>query len=152
MKLAVALADRANLQSKLSELEKRLYNNAKVQEGDTPSENPMELLKEISSVVEELDKLIRSINIANSKIEVNGATLTSHLAKRDSLKNKYRILRNFLDSASNRIDRYSSKEIKILSTVDVKDIQKEVDDISKNLRLLEDLIQEANWTTEIELI
>lgn len=44
MKLASALTERADLQKRIAELSTRLNNNAKVQEGEQPSENPKDLL------------------------------------------------------------------------------------------------------------
>ncbi len=40
-------------------------------------------------------------------------------------------------------------EIKIISTVPVAKIQKDVDALSKELRETDELIQELNWTTEL---
>lgn len=40
-------------------------------------------------------------------------------------------------------------EIKIHSTVAVGDIQKQLDLLSKQLRTLDERIQELNWTTEL---
>ena len=40
-------------------------------------------------------------------------------------------------------------EIKIRSAVPVKDFQKQVDQGAKELRQLEERIQELNWTTEL---
>ena len=40
-------------------------------------------------------------------------------------------------------------EIKLIPTVNVKDIQKEADYIAKQVRLLDNLLQSANWTTEL---
>ncbi len=47
MKLATALSERADLQSRIKELGGRLNNNAKVQDGEKPSENLNELLDEL---------------------------------------------------------------------------------------------------------
>ncbi|WP_154408098.1 DIP1984 family protein [Anaerovibrio slackiae] len=47
MKLAEALQERADIQKRLSQLRGRLLNNAKVQEGEKPVENPAELLQEM---------------------------------------------------------------------------------------------------------
>jgi hypothetical protein len=44
MKLAEALLRRADMQKKLASLKSRIAENVKVQDGDTPSENPNELL------------------------------------------------------------------------------------------------------------
>ena len=40
-------------------------------------------------------------------------------------------------------------EIKIVSTVPVTEIQKTVDDLAKELRTVDEKIQELNWTTEL---
>lgn len=45
MKLATALAERHDLQRRLTELRQRLEQNARVQEGDTPAEEPAALLQ-----------------------------------------------------------------------------------------------------------
>ena len=47
MKLANALSQRAELQTRIRQLEERLNNNAQVQEGEEPAEDPMELLREL---------------------------------------------------------------------------------------------------------
>ena len=41
-------------------------------------------------------------------------------------------------------------EIKIISTVNVANLQKELDQKSKALRELDGKIQAANWTTELK--
>ena len=47
MKLANALSQRSELQTRIHQLEARLYNNAQVQEGERPAEDPEELLREL---------------------------------------------------------------------------------------------------------
>jgi hypothetical protein len=43
MKIAEALALRADLQKRLEQLKQRLVKNARIQEGDVPEEDPGEL-------------------------------------------------------------------------------------------------------------
>lgn len=124
MKLATALATRADLQGRLNELETRLTANSKVQEGETPDEDPMELIAEKDRIIAELENLISKINLTNSKTEAGGMTITELLAKRDCLKLDIKIMRNFLNSASNKIHRLSRSEIVIKSTVNVAQLQK----------------------------
>lgn len=149
MKLASALVERSDLQRKISELSNRLNTNAKVQDGEEPAEKPEELLEELDSVMTRLEELVTKINLTNSSVVVEGKTLTEWLAKRDCLKQRIGLLRGFLNSASEKIDRYSSAEIKIVSTVNVKALQKDVDALSKTLRETDEKIQEINWTTEL---
>ena len=149
MKLATALSERADLQRRISELGTRLNNNAKVQEGEKPAEDPADLLRELEGVITRLEELITRINLTNSQTFADGVSMTALLAKRDCLSKKLAVLRDFLDNASARVDRYSQKEIRILSTVDVAKLQKQVDDLSKELRLIDEQIQGLNWTTDL---
>ncbi|MDE5763849.1 MAG: DIP1984 family protein [Ruminococcus sp.] len=149
MKLATALSIRADLQGRLSELEKRLVANSKVQEGEKPSENPVELIAEKDKMISELENLITRINLTNSLIRYNDMTVTEMLAKRDCLKMNIRIMRNFLNSSSDKVNRYSKSEIAIKSTVDVAEYQKKVDLLCKELREIDEKIQEINWTNEL---
>ncbi|MDE7097878.1 MAG: DIP1984 family protein [Ruminococcus sp.] len=149
MKLATALSNRADLQGRLNELETRLIANAKVQEGEKPDENPMELIAEKDRIIAELENLISKINLTNSKTESDGMTITEMLAKRDCLKIDIKIMRNFLSSSSAKMNRYSHTEIIIRSTVNVAELQKKVDALCKELREIDEKIQELNWTTEL---
>ena len=149
MKLATALAERSALQTRLTELQSRLISNAKVQEGEEPAEDPAALLAEMEEGVARLEELIAKINLVNSRTVSDGVTLTELLAKRDCLKRMLAMLRAFLDSASARVDRFTRTEIRIRSTVPVPQLQKQADDLSKELRELDERIQELNWTTEI---
>lgn len=149
MKLATALTERAEVQRKINELETRLRNNAKVQDGERPSEEPSDLLNELNGALDRLEELMSRINLTNSRTEKNGITMTELLSRRDVLKKRVSVMRSFLDAASSRVDRYSKTEIKVLSTVDVADLQKKVDAASKKLRETDEIIQELNWTTEL---
>ena len=149
MKLATALSERASLQVRLNELQIRLNANAKVQEGDVPAENPVELIAEKDRILDELENLVTRINLTNSKTEYDGVTITELISKRDRMKKDVNIMRSFLNNASSKIDRYSKTEILIKSTVDISEYQKKLDVISKELRQIDEKIQELNWTTEL---
>lgn len=149
MKLAAALIERADLQTRLTQLQTRLLNNAKVQEGVKPNEDPKDLLKELDEVSKQLEDYIYRINMTNAATLVDETPLTSLLAKKDVLTKKIGILRAFLNESNALVDRYSLKEIKIDSTVDVAKLQKDLDALSKKLRLLDQKIQEINWTADL---
>ena len=59
------------------------------------------------------------------------------------------MLRNFLNEASRKTERRTGTEIRILSTVDVRELRKEVDRLSALARVTDNTIQELNWTTEL---
>lgn len=149
MKLAEALNLRADLQKRIANLKERLIKNAKVQEGDIPSENPNTLLNELNDNIIELENIIKLINKTNSSTYINNESISDIIARRDALGLKLSILRSFISESADRIDRYSTKEIKILSTVNVAEKQKEVDILSKEYRLIDTKLQGLNWTTDI---
>ena len=149
MKLAQALADRAAAQQHIEQLRSRLVANAKVQQGEEPAEDPQELLVQLDQTTAQLDELIARINLTNAQTTIDGQTLTQLLAQRDCLRLKVGVLRDFLDSASATVMRATHSEIKILPSVPVAPLQKQVDALSKELRELEGKIQELNWTTEL---
>ena len=149
MKLATALSERSDLQKRRNEIGIRLNNNSRVSEGEEPSESPQELMQELDRITERLTELVTKINLTNSATLSDGESITALLARRDCLKEKIHIMRNFLDCASNTVSRMTHSEIKIKSTVAVGDIQKTLDLLSKELRELDERIQELNWTTEL---
>lgn len=149
MKLAEALNLRADLQKRIANLKERLIKNAKVQEGDTPSEDPNILLNELNDNIIELENIIRLINKTNSYTYINNESISDIIAKRDTLGLKLSILRSFISESADKIERYSNKEIKILSTVNVAEKQKEIDNLSKEYRLIDTKLQGLNWTTDI---
>ena len=149
MKLATALSERTDLQRRISELGMRLNNNAKVQEGESPSEDPAALLSELDADFVRLEELVSRINLTNNATKSGGKTLTELIAKRDCLKQRISVMRSFLDCSSEKVNRYSKTEIKIISTVNVTALQKEVDCLSRQLRETDELIQGLNWTTEL---
>lgn len=149
MKLAEALQERADLTRKVASLHARLDNNALVQEGEKPAEDPNELLKELDSSLASLEELVTRINTTNCNTLVNGESLTSLISRRDALTQKIRIYRDLVVSASQAARRATRSEIKILSTIDVKATQNNIDAMSKKLRELDNLIQQTNWTTDL---
>ncbi|GAA6513805.1 DIP1984 family protein [Merdimmobilis hominis] len=149
MKLAEALNERADIQRRIAQLESRLIDNAKVQEGEEPAERPEDLLAELDGLFSRLEELMSKINWTNSQTIQEGHTMTQLLARRDCLTRKIGVLRSFLQSASATVSRATRSEIKIKSTVSVAKMQKQVDGLSKELRELDSAIQALNWTTNL---
>ena len=149
MKLAQALILRADTQKRLEQLKGRLLDNAKIQENERPSEDPKLLLKELDRLSDELFRLILAINLTNSSAKFENVSLTEMIAKKDTLSQKASVLREFAKSASQKVDLYSNSEIKILSSVDVTTLQKQIDELSKEIRELDMKLQEANWQVDL---
>lgn len=150
MKLAEALKLRADLKTRLGQIEYRLNNNAKVQEGEEPSEDPIALLGEMNRISEQLIDLVYRINKTNVEtVSKDGESLASLIAKREVMIKKASIMRSFLNEASSLVNRHAATEIKIVSTVDVKELRRTCDSFAEQARLIDNTIQELNWTTEL---
>ena len=149
MKLAQALQERSDLQTRMRQLEERLRQNATVQEGETPAEDPALLLEEYEACAAQLEELIARINRTNSETRTEQGTITQLLARRDVLQLRTSMYHNFLMSASCLAQRATRSEIKIMSTVPVAEYRKKADGLSRELRELDGAIQQANWTTEL---
>lgn len=151
MKLAVALQERNDLNKKIAQLNYRLELNAIVQEGEKSGEDPYELLEELDSCYKKLEDLISRINKTNCQVitNYNNLTLTELIAKKDVLIQKIDSYRTLFNKASNLVSRVMRSEIKILSNVDVKKVQKDIDYMSKELRLIENTIEETNWKFDL---
>ena len=99
MKLAEALMERSDLKTRIEQLAARLNENAKVQEGDEPAENPAELLDELNRLYARLERLMTLVNLTNARTLSDGEPLTALLARRDCLSGRIRQLRDFLACA-----------------------------------------------------
>jgi uncharacterized protein YPO0396 len=150
MKLAEALSIRKDLQKRIQQIGKRLEDNVKVQEGDEPAEDPNELMKELDECLNRLEELIWRINLTNVKtVNEAGKTVTQLMAEKDVLTLRISTLRNTFDRASSQRERYSHSEIKMVTIVDVKQLSKQIDDYSAQLRKLDIEIQALNFQTEL---
>lgn len=149
MKLAEALQERADLNRKISELRGRLMNNAVVQEGEKPLEEPNGLLRELDACIHRLIDLMARINMTNCKTTMEGRSLTEWIAEKDGLSVQISNYRMLIQEASDIARRASRTEIKLFSAVDVPFLQKKADELSKQLRLLDNKLQENNWKTEL---
>lgn len=150
MKLAEALILRADAQNRMHELQNRLTRVAKVQEGDAPAEDPTELLRELDRTAAQLEQMIKQINRTNAAVEVDAdRTMTDALAERDVLMRKRNILQALVNTAAQQQTRYGNAEIRMVTTVDVAALQKQVDDLARDYRELDALIQQQNWLIDL---
>lgn len=149
MKLAEALQLRGDLQKRMMQLSDRLMQNARVQEGEKPAEDPEALLAEYESCAGQLEELMARINRTNCETRTGEGTLTELLARRDCLKMRVKTYHDFLMAASSLTQRGMRTEIKVFSTVPVPEYRKKADALSRQLRETDNAIQAANWTTEL---
>lgn len=151
MKLAEALQERADLNRKTEELRRRLTNAILTQEGEEPTENPEELIRELDEVVLRLQKLVAAINKTNCMTRAGEETLTEIIAKKDAEIIRMSILRDLVETAGQSTYRARGAEIRILPTIKPAVLQQQVDRMAKEIRRLDNLLQETNWKTELLL-
>ncbi|WP_227430040.1 DIP1984 family protein [Psychrobacter sp. I-STPA6b] len=150
MKLAEALLIRSDMQKKLAQIKGRIRNNVKVQEGDTPSEDPNELLLQASQIISELNQLVERIHRTNATATTeNGQSMLTLLVERDMLETRHKLLLDAIEATRQEEDRYSYREIKWNVIVSVSALQKQADDLAVKIRQLNLLIQASNWQIEL---
>lgn len=150
MKLAEALLLRSDLQKKLLSLQQRIHKNVLVQDGDTPSEDPEQLIDEAVLVNKQLFQLIQKIHQTNAQAQANnGKALLDILNQRDQLSAEHRIIQQAIDNTQKDTDRYSVREIKWIKAVSVSKLQIQADEISQSLRLINLEIQASNWQIDL---
>ncbi|MCL2296060.1 MAG: DIP1984 family protein [Methanomassiliicoccaceae archaeon] len=151
MKLAEALLLRSEYQKKIENLQSRILVNVKVQENDSPHENPQDLIREAFDLAEQLCTLIKKINACNNETMLpNGLTISEAIVERDMLMKKRNILAFTVTVAQDRDYRLTHSEVKMNVTVSVEETQKQIDAISQKFRELDTQIQGANWITDMD--
>lgn len=105
MKLAEALLIRSDMQKKLAQIKGRIRSNAKVQEGDTPNEDPSHLMIEASQVITELSTLIERIHRTNAvaKTDKDQSMLTL-LVEREALEMRHKLLIEAIEATDTEAD------------------------------------------------
>ena len=155
MKLAEALILRADAQKRMQQLRERLNRSAKVQEGDTPPENPQDLLDELQRVIVEFTDLVKRINRTNAQAVFDAdRTITDALAERDGLMHERNILAGVIEAATgvnpyNRYGMLPTGDIKMFRAVNVAEIQNRMDDLARQYRELDTQLQALNWQVDV---
>ena len=150
MKLAEALNGRKDLETRISQIRKLLGNTVKVQEGDSPTEDPEVLMSELECCLVKLERYIYDINVTNMQIvDEEGKTMTKLLAERDALKKHIDVLRHTFDQATEAPSRYSRNEIKYVITIDAKSLREKLDQLSQEYRQLDMKIQMLNFSCDL---
>ena len=149
MKLAEALQERADLRSKIDDLRNRLTNNALTQEGEEPAEEPDELLSALDAAVAPSEELTARANKTNCLTRAEDCSITELIARKDALSLRLGVYRCLINEASQSARRARGTEIRIVSAVNVRELQKKADHLAQELRKTDNRIQELNWKTEL---
>ena len=120
-----------------------------VQEGETTVEDPERLKQELDDSLRRLSYLIARINETNGKTRAGGRSLTELIAEKDALSLKIRLYKEVAYEGSQVSYRARGTEIKIKPAISVADWQAEIDRMAKELRLLDNTLQAANWSAEL---
>jgi hypothetical protein len=153
MRLAEALAARADLQRRIEQLRARIAANARYQEGEDPAENAVALLAEADAALDELRELIRRINATNTRVTVGEGTMTDALATRDVLRMRHSLLTNAAEAASGSGQaflRQMRSELRQFSALPVGELRTRADEVARELRELDSSIQQANWGNDLD--
>jgi len=153
MKLAEALTARADLQRRIEQLRARITANARFQEGEEPSEDANALLVDAETDLARLRDLIRRINATNARLDLGtDGTMTDALATRDVLRLRHSLLADAAASASGntQFPRQMRSELRQISALPVAELRANADRVAQELRELDNRIQQANWTNDLE--
>lgn len=153
MKIAEALAARADLQRRIEQLRARITANARYQEGEEPAEDAAALLGEAEKDLVGLRDLIRRINATNARLDLGAdGTMTDALAARDVLRLQHSLLADAAAAASGSDSgmRQMRSELRQIAALPVAQLREAADRVAQELRELDNRIQEANWTHDLE--
>lgn len=151
MKLAEALALRADSRRRIDQLRSRVTGSATYQEGTEPAEDAAALLVEADAALDELESLIRRVNRTNSATDLGAdGTMTDALARRDVLRMRHSLLVSAADAAAGHTGyRQLRSELRQLSALPVGELRTRADGVAREIRELDARIQQANWSVEL---
>lgn len=151
MKLAEALALRAEARRRVEQLRARITASARYQEGEEPAEDAAALLVEADETLEGLQSLIRRVNRTNAATDLGAdGTMTDALARRDVLRLRHAVITAAADAASGQ-DRFRQlrSELRQLSALPVAELRSRADGVARDVRELDVRIQQANWEADL---
>ncbi len=152
MKLAEALALRAEAARRIEQLRGRIVDNARYQEGEEPAEDASRLLTQSTQACAELESLIRQINRTNASAPLGAGTITDAIARRDVLKLRHGIVTAAADAAAGRQrgwNRQLRTELTFISALPVAELRAQADDVARQIRELDTDIQRVNWEVDL---
>lgn len=154
MKLAEALALRAEATRRIEQLRGRIVANARYQEGEVPSEDAASLLAQTGDACDQLESLIRRINRTNASARHGAGTITDAIASRDVLKVRHALITAAADAAAKRDAgwggvRQLRSELTYISALPVAELRAQADDVARRIRELDMDIQRTNWEVDL---
>ena len=164
MRLAEALIEKKDLQTRIGELQNRYTASAVIEDGENADETPADLLRSLENAMERMEVLTVSINLANNRVNLPALDATSGdpvtfsmmqaIAHRDNLKMQIGQYNGILNSIQqrNRNRRFAGEnapKMVVTEGVEASHFIKLVDRLGKELRLLDASIQATNWANDL---
>ncbi|MEU5685739.1 DIP1984 family protein [Streptomyces venezuelae] len=154
MKLAEALAERAEATRRVEQLRSRVVSSARYQEGETPPEDAAQLLADAGETLDSLESLIRRINRTNAAADLGEyGTLTDALARRDVLRLRHSVVTAAADAAAGSGERGYGRQLRselvMLSALPVAELRGQADALARDIREIDVRIQRANWEVDL---
>lgn len=156
MKLAEALNRRKEMYQQMQNLAVDILDDAHVEESGITDEKKNEIANRLNALIDLIDarsELIMRINKTNIQTNIvfdggEAMTLMEAIALRDSLDLKVAKLNEIYERS--KVIRVRSKEdVKYFSLVDRVAVKAQHDKFAQTRRMLDILIQETNWLTEL---
>mgnify|MGYP000467717445 CR=1 FL=1 len=148
MRLAEALAERKALDARLSSIEGRLrptpaFRRRRRERGSRKALRAPRLNRRGAP---HPDGAHRPHEQGDS---VDGRPLADWIAERDVSVRRFNILSGVADRASERIERRSADDVRVVPVIDVVARKHEADALAARIRGIDARIQAANWATEL---
>lgn len=154
MKLTEAMQKRKQLSQEIQELKNSLNSNIWVQDGLEFNEDPLVLRETILDKQNELNQLIKAINLTNSSTPFEGRTITEMVADRDYLTTLGKWYDQLITLAAENPgnDRYNrgGKAVKYKCAFKVEELRKLNADLVSKLQDLSNQLQKLNWETDLK--
>ena len=151
MKLGEAILKRDEYIKKQEELKKRVKSNVAVKDDNENNENPNDLIKEYIEINNELSDLIIKIDNKEHETKLHiGISISDAVRIRDKLYREMEIYKTVLKELNSKDYRNAKNEVKMKVLVNVKDIQTEVDKLTKAYNDIDVMIQSTNWNVDLE--
>ncbi|MGX7030306.1 DIP1984 family protein [Vagococcus zengguangii] len=149
MKLAEALIEKKALEDKQYELIERFRQSVKIQEGENSFEDCTALLEELENVHQMANELLKKITKTNQLVKIGDKTLVECLIDRKTLATERDSLQKLYHYMTEKDYRISRAEIKTILTMNPVELNKKINHLAKELRMLDAKIQEKNWTVDL---
>jgi hypothetical protein len=155
VKLAEALAQRADAQRRVEQLRARAVGSARYQEGEKPAEDAARLIAEAEATLDLLQSLTARVNRTNCAVRMGAdGTLTDALARRDALRARHALVTAAADAAAGRDQRGAPvrqlrSELAMLPALPVPRLRERADTLAREICELDLRIQRVNWEADL---